>query len=165
MKNCKIDWQATFLLAITLLFAYASPAFSNPIVTTKSTVIAMSLILTAILAEIAVTLLLLKRYKLKLFRLAGAYLIVNVVSFLIFIAMLLLKFRSGGLMFPIPEMLAEALVIIFETIMLIILCNMRWFRYEDSSNCNPAWVLFAVICGNVTSIALPLLLIPLRFAF
>lgn len=166
MKNCKIDRQSALLFAIILLIVCASPAFANPIVmTTGSTVIAMLLVLTAILAEIAVTLLLLRRYKLKLLRLAGAYLIINSVSFFVFIAMLLIKFQNNGLMFPIPEIIAEVLVIIFETVILIVLCSLRWFRYEDSSNCSPAWILFSVTCGNATSIALPLILILFSLAF
>lgn len=120
----------------------------------------------ALLSEVAVTLFLLKKYRLRLIRLGLAYLVVNLFSFVLFLGWILPNFHKLGLFYPFPEVLAEMFVIFLETATLLMLVNLMWFRNEESQEV-PIWsALVAATAGNLTSVLFGfLILLPSVFAF
>ena len=155
----------TIFMTALLIIAPLSSAFANPIPSTKGTAFVGIFFMLALLIEVVVTMMMLRRYRLRTIRLGIVYLGVNLVSFLLFIIGILPVFRGLGLFFPIPETLAEAFVILLETTTLFMMINLEWFRSENSQEVSIQSTLVAVTVGNVTSILCGcLVLLPSSFA-
>lgn len=108
------------------------------------------------LFDTAVTMLLLRSYRLRMWHLSGVYLVVTVI-FLKLLFPLILPAVAGNLV------LAKLLVILLETATLFMLTNLAWFRREDTATPLLRTLFMAVVCGNVASVILSIyLLMPLE---
>jgi hypothetical protein len=166
--DCMPEQMIRILLPIALIIILPlSSAYANPIPMGKGETAFVGLFFfLAILSEVAVTLFLLKKYRLRLKRLGLVYLAVNLFSFVLFVGWILPNFHNLGLFFPIPDVLAEMFVIILETAILLMLVNLLWFRNENSKEVPICSALLAVTAGNLTSVLFGfLILLPSVFAF
>lgn len=108
------------------------------------------------LFETAVTLLLLRSYRPRMWRLSCAYLAVTIILFKLLFP-LILPAVAGNLV------LAKLLVIILETATLYMLTNLAWFRTDDTTDPLLRTLVMAVVCGNVASVIVGIyLLMPLE---
>jgi hypothetical protein len=99
-------------------------------------------ILLGFLFKTAVTLLLLRSYRLRTRRLSCAYLAVTIIlSTMLF--SLILPAVAGNMV------LAILLVIILETATLFMLTNLAWFRTDKTTDPLLRTLVMAVVCGNV----------------
>jgi hypothetical protein len=96
------------------------------------------------LFETTVTVLLLRSYRLRMWRLSSAYLSVTIILFKLLFP-LILPAVAGNLV------LAKLLVIILETATLFMLTNLAWFRADDTTDPLLRTLVMAVVCGNVVS--------------
>lgn len=149
---------------VVLLIALApfplSPAYANPIPMGNAEASFLLLFFfLALLTEVAVTMLLLKKYRFRFIRLGLVYLAVNLVSFALFFTLILPSFLKLGWIGPLPECGAESFVVLLETAVLLMLVNLGWFRHEASGEVTLRTALIAVTAGNVTSVIFGLLML------
>ncbi len=108
------------------------------------------------LFDTAVTLLILRSYRLRTWRLSCAYLAVTIILFKLLFP-LILPAVAGNLV------LAKLIVIILETVTLFMLTNLAWFHTDDTTDPLLRTLVMAVVCGNVASVLVSIyLLMPLE---
>lgn len=139
-------------------FAYANPI---PMGAGKSSLLVIWFLF-ALVAEVAVTLLVLKQARLRFTGLGLAYLAVNLVSYALFFSVILPAFMRAEWLQPFSLVVAEACVIILETLMLLMFVNMDIFRKESSGEVRLLHALAAVTAGNLTSVFVGFFIIPMR---
>jgi hypothetical protein len=157
-------WLVALLVLLIALAPFPlSPAYANPLPMGKAdaSYLVLSFFL-ALLSEVAVTMLLLKKYRLRFVRLGLVYLAVNLVSFALFIVLILPAFSKIWWVGPVG---AELFVVLLETALLLMLVNLGWFRHEESGEVTLRAALIAVTAGNVTSVIFGFLLLIPVFAF
>lgn len=157
-------WLVALLVLLIALAPFPlSLAYANPLPMGKAdaSYLVLSFFL-ALLSEVAVTMLLLKKYRLRFVRLGLVCLAVNLVSFALFFVRILPSFSRIWWVGPVG---AELFVVLLETALLLMLVNLGWFRHEESGEVPLRAALMAVTAGNVTSVIFGFLLMIPVFAF
>jgi len=140
-----------------VLFLFAHTAWAEPIPRYGKFVFIFGFKLLERLFDVTVTMLLLRTYRLNIFRLAGAYLVVTIALFSLLFPVILPAF-DGNLV------LAGFCMILLETAALFMLTNLEWFRSDGTANLLIRTLLMAVVCGNLVSMLLSVgVVAPLQF--
>lgn len=134
------------------LMSFPAMALANPIVR-RGDAAASGVFVTAALAfEVVVTMLVLRRYRLRLVRLATSYFCVNLISFALFFSFILPSFLKLELPFPLGFVLPEVFVVVLEGMTLFVLTNLTTFRREESRTVDILPALGAATVGNFSSV-------------
>jgi len=140
------------VIPLLLLFLSGSPAFAAPIPPLGKSAIRFGITLPEVLINVAATMLLLRSYHLKIYRMAGAYLVVAMTVAKLLFPVILPAFDGN-------MVLGNLCQIFLETAALFMLTNLEWFRSENTKNLLLRTIFMAVLIGNVAMIlSLPAIL-------
>ncbi|MBC8019291.1 MAG: hypothetical protein H7X83_12345 [Verrucomicrobia bacterium] len=155
IKTGKRSLQVVSFLFFLLLFTPS--AWAAPIPPFGKLAFVFGFMLLERLISVTVTMLLLRTYHLKLYRLAGAYLLVTIILFKLLFSVILPAFGGNLVLGMICE-------IFLETAALFMLTNLEWFRNDNTLPVLIRTLFLAVVCGNVASKLLSIFVIaPLQF--
>lgn len=154
IKTGRQTLQVVSFLFLLLLFT--SSAWAAPIPRFGKFAFVFGFMLLERMFDVAITVLLLRTYHLKIYRLAGAYLITTIILFTLLFPVILPAFDGNFV-------LAMLCVILLETAALFMLTNLEWFRSDNTPNLLIRTLVMAAVCGNVASTFLTVFIAPIQF--